>query len=221
MLPKVIFCGQIYGKRCQNLRPNKCKCIMLRFFLSPYSYISLIWNRVDFEIAPWYVHCTYFLVNREGPRDHPFKTSAHFHDFWPLPPPLGVSYYCPLANLSNFWPPPSKKCRRLKCMVPYIFNSIFQGNLLRCIVKCSGTAWSVVKVRFFRRYYVAHQIPNFFKHFTVPMYWKNVRDSKIFTKIGDLRSNIIFSENNLTLLLTVLLSMHFNKLPCYFDVKVR
>ena len=51
--------------------------------------------------------------------DHPFKTSANFHDFWPLPPSVGsFFYYYPSANLANFWPLPPKKCRRLKWVVP-------------------------------------------------------------------------------------------------------
>ena len=27
-------------------------------------------------------------------RDHPFKTSANFHDFWPLPPTIGIPAKC-------------------------------------------------------------------------------------------------------------------------------
>ena len=27
---------------------------------------------------------------KKGLRDHPFKTSANFHDFWPLPPTIGI-----------------------------------------------------------------------------------------------------------------------------------
>ena len=41
--------------------------------------------------------------------DHPLKTLANFHDFWPLPPSVGIFYYYPLANLTNFWPQPWRK----------------------------------------------------------------------------------------------------------------
>ena len=39
-------------------------------------------------------------------RDHPFKMSATFYEFCPLPPPVGSFYYYPSANLTNFWPLP-------------------------------------------------------------------------------------------------------------------
>ena len=39
-------------------------------------------------------------------RDHPFKRSANFHDFFPLTP--AVFYYYPSANLANFCSPPIK-----------------------------------------------------------------------------------------------------------------
>ena len=51
--------------------------------------------------------------------DHPVKTSANFSQFLtPTPLPSAVFYYYPSANLANFYPPPTKKCPRLKWMVP-------------------------------------------------------------------------------------------------------
>ena len=39
-------------------------------------------------------------------------------------------------------------------------------------------------------------VTNFCIHFALPMYWKVIRASKIFAKIGDLTSNIISSESS-------------------------
>ena len=52
-------------------------------------------------------------------RDHSFKTSANFHDFWPLPPSVGSFLVLSVGKFGKFLtPPPPKTCRRLKWMVP-------------------------------------------------------------------------------------------------------
>ena len=54
-----------------------------------------------------------------GQRDHPFKTSAKFHDFWPLPPSRWQIFTTIHRQIWQiFEPPPPKNCRRLKWMVP-------------------------------------------------------------------------------------------------------
>ena len=64
-------------------------------------------------------------------RDHPFKKSANFHDFWPLPPyhrhsskMLMKGIFDPYVlrlfdHLYMVTPLPPKTCWRLKWMVPY------------------------------------------------------------------------------------------------------
>ena len=54
-------------------------------------FISYVFGSIIFEVS------TYLLKNLSRStcknslfiRDHSFKTSANFHDFWPLPPPVG------------------------------------------------------------------------------------------------------------------------------------
>ena len=51
--------------------------------------------------------------------DHPFKTSANFHDFWLLPPTVGSFLLLSIGKFGQFLTsPPPKKCRRLTWMVP-------------------------------------------------------------------------------------------------------
>ena len=40
-------------------------------------------------------------------RGHPFKTSANFHDFWPLPPPIGSFLQLSIGKFGKFLNPPS------------------------------------------------------------------------------------------------------------------
>ena len=44
-----------------------------------------------------------------GQRDHPFKTSAKFHDFWPLPPPVGSFLLLSIGKFGKFLTPPPLK----------------------------------------------------------------------------------------------------------------
>ena len=41
--------------------------------------------------------------------DHPFKTSANFHDFWPLPPSVGIFLLLSVGKFGKFLIPPPKK----------------------------------------------------------------------------------------------------------------
>ena len=59
-------------------------------------------------------------------RDHQFKTSANFHDFLPLPSPFGSFLLLSVVKFGHFLtPPPLKKCRRLKWMVPNCIQNIY------------------------------------------------------------------------------------------------
>ena len=40
-------------------------------------------------------------------RDHPFQTSANFHDFWPLPPSVGSFLLLSVGKFGQFLTPPS------------------------------------------------------------------------------------------------------------------
>ena len=78
-------------------------------------------------------------------RDHSFKTSANFHDFWPLPPTIGIRakclwrgflilMYCDLLTIGTWGhPSPPKTCWRLKWMVPKSlslkYNIIFTNQI--------------------------------------------------------------------------------------------
>ena len=67
------------------------------------------YSRTDFWcLIDWVTRLEFLLhVLIQTQRDHPFKTLANFHDFWPLPPPVGRFLILSIANLANFWPLPN------------------------------------------------------------------------------------------------------------------
>ena len=60
-------------------------------------------------------------------RDHPFKTSANFHNFWPLPPHVG--------KFGRFLTPPPLKNRSLKWMVPNVELTKVGHNFIKVLKK--------------------------------------------------------------------------------------
>ena len=66
------------------------------------------------------LHISYNTFCISHVRDHPLKTSANFHDFWPLPPYRRQFFTTIRRQIREiFNPSPPKRCRRLKWMVPY------------------------------------------------------------------------------------------------------
>ena len=60
---------------------------------------------------------------RNSCSDHPFKTLANFHTFWPLSPYCWHFFSIVCRQIWQiFDPSPPKVCRRLKWMVPYFVN---------------------------------------------------------------------------------------------------
>ena len=96
-------------------------------------YISLSFHFSELEI---------WSRDRITCRDHPFKPSANFHDFWPLPPYL--QHFSKMLMKGIFdpyvlWPFDHrhmgialypKTCWRLKWMVPYTIHSMHQNDLV-------------------------------------------------------------------------------------------
>ena len=83
-----------------------------------------------FMFAKSLLQCFFLLQYFLLLRDHPFKTSANFHDFWPLPPYHRHSSKMLMKGIFDpyvLWPfdhrplgtpLPPKTCWRLKWMVP-------------------------------------------------------------------------------------------------------
>ena len=83
--------------------------------------------------------------------DHSLKTSANFHDFWPLPPTIDIPskclwrgflilMFCDLWTIGTWGHPSlSKACWRLKWMVPFS-KFIFQKSS----TDQQGEKWSLV-----------------------------------------------------------------------------
>ena len=77
-----------------------------KFRLDSFQYCQLAQNQPRYQIM--------FHI-----RDHPFKTSANFSQFWILPP------YCWQIFTTIFDLSPSKKCQCLKRMVPKCLTARF------------------------------------------------------------------------------------------------
>ena len=52
-------------------------------------------------------HQKWLITSVSHARDHPFKTSANFHDFWPLPPSLSAFFLLlSVGKIGQFLIPP-------------------------------------------------------------------------------------------------------------------
>ena len=67
------------------------------FTLFAYRFLNLKGTNLfeELTLVHWIIlQLALFLFWKKTQRDHPFKTSANFHDFWPLPPTIGIPAKC-------------------------------------------------------------------------------------------------------------------------------
>ena len=123
ILFKYYYCSYFFYHNYCNFYSNIIFCLLLLYMylvtFSKSADVTNFWMSIAEIIS-------YLKLNRI--RDHPFKSSENFHDFWPLPPSpptIGIPakclwrgflilMYCDLLTIGTWGhPSPPKTCWRL------------------------------------------------------------------------------------------------------------